>query len=274
VIRRDTTTTRVPAGAPAGPARPTAADFLARHRGGGLFSEAVNQRVGAHLAVLAHRAGLSPSAVTLVNLALGLAASIAVVALAPAAARGDVPAWALGLGALVLWQLAYSLDCADGQLARVTGVAGPAGARVDVLSDVAVQISVVTAIGATAVAYRPGTPAWLVAVFAGTWMVNLVTSVMASGAAAASLVNSTSLRVRLVKLVRDYGAVITVCALVLAFAPDATPWLMAAFALVNGLFLLASIGASALVGLGSGRGARPPAGRPAEGPAEGGGPGR
>ena len=79
----------------------------------------------------------------------------------------------------------------------------------------------VTAIAATAVAHRPGTPAWLVAVFAGTWMVNLVTSVMASGAAAASLVNSTSLPVRLVKLVRDYGAVITVCALVLAFAPAA-----------------------------------------------------
>jgi phosphatidylglycerophosphate synthase len=225
--------------------RPTAADFLARHRGGGLFTETVNQRIGAHLAVLAHRAGLAPSAVTLINLVLGVGAAVAVTALAPAAARGDVPGWALGLGALLLWHLAYSLDCADGQLARVTGVAGPAGGRVDILCDVAVQIALVTAVGATAVAYRPGTPPWLVAVFAGTWMINLVTSVLASGEGAASLMSSSSLPVRVIKLARDYGAVLTVCGLVIALIPDFTPWLMAAFALVNGLFLLASIAQSA-----------------------------
>jgi phosphatidylglycerophosphate synthase len=227
------------------PVKPTAADFLARNRGGGLFTETINQRVGAVAAVAAHRLRLAPSALTLVNLALGLAASAVVVAGAPAAARGDLPAWLLGLGALLAWQVAYSLDCADGQLARVTGMAGPAGARVDILCDVAVQISLVTAVSATAVAQHPATPSWLVAAFASTWMVNLVTSVMASGAAAASLVTSTSPAVRVVKLVRDYGAVVTVCGLVLAFAPGWTPWLMAAFALVNGLFLMASIGQSA-----------------------------
>lgn len=226
--------------------RPTAADFLARHRGGGLFTETVNQRVGSYLAVAAHRLRLAPSALTLINLVLGLAASIAVVTLAPAAARDDVPAWALGLGALLLWQLAYSLDCSDGQLARVTGMAGPAGARVDILCDVAVQISLVAAISATALAHAPGTPIWLVAVFAGTWMINLVTSVLASSNTAnASLMTSTSLPVRVVKLVRDYGAVVTVCGLVIAFVPGLTPWLMAAFTAVNGLFLLASIGQSA-----------------------------
>jgi phosphatidylglycerophosphate synthase len=217
--------------------RPRAADFLARHRGGGLFTETVNQRIGAHLAVGAHRAGLAPSAVTLVNLVLGLATAAAVVALADT----RVPSWALGLGALLAWQLAYSLDCADGQLARVTGMAGPAGGRVDILSDVAVQIALVTAIGAVATAHRPGTPSWLVAAFAGTWMINLVTSVLASGAGAASLMTSTSLPVRIVKLARDYGAVLTVCCLVIAFAPSWTPWLMGVFTLVNGLFLAASI---------------------------------
>jgi phosphatidylglycerophosphate synthase len=227
------------------PFRPTAADFLARHRGGGLFTETINQRVGAYTAVAAHRLRLAPSALTLINLFLGLAASVLVTALAPAAARGDVPAWLLGLGALLAWQVAYSLDCADGQLARVTGMAGPAGARVDILCDVAVQISLVTAISATAVAQVPGTPTWLVATFAGTWMINLVTSVMASGAAAASLMTSSSPAVRVLKLARDYGAVVTVCGLVLAFIPGWTPWLMAAFAAVNGLFLLASIGQSA-----------------------------
>lgn len=233
-------------GVPDGPARPTAADFLARHRGGGLFTETVNQRAGSYLAVAAHRLRLAPSALTLINLVLGLAASIAVVVLAPAAARDDVPAWALGLGALLLWQLAYSLDCSDGQLARVTGMAGPAGARVDILCDVAVQISLVAAISATALAHAPGAPIWLVAVFAGTWMINLVTSVLASSnTASASLMTSTSRPVRIVKLVRDYGAVVTVCGLVIAFVPGLTPWLMAAFTVVNGLFLLASIGQSA-----------------------------
>lgn len=233
------------------------ADFYAVHRGGGLFSAALSQRLGAVFALAASRAGVSPSAVTLLNLVLGVGASVAVVLLAPVAARGDVPAWAIGLGALLLWQVAYSLDCADGQLARVTGRTGPAGARVDILCDVAVQISLVTAIAAVATAQRPGTPTWLVTVFCGTWMVNLVTSVMASGAAAASLLGSTSLPVRVLKLLRDYGAVVTACALVLAFLPAWTPVLMAAFAAVNGGFLLASIAASARVGLG-----RPPGGPP------------
>ncbi|GAA3397359.1 CDP-alcohol phosphatidyltransferase family protein [Cryptosporangium minutisporangium] len=225
--------------------RPTAADFLARNRGGGLFTETVNQRIGAHLAVVAHRLRLAPSALTLINLALGLGASAAVVALAPAVARGDVRSWVVGLVALLLWHLAYSLDCSDGQLARVTGMAGPAGARVDVLCDVAVQISLVAAISSTAVAQVPDTPAWLVALFAGTWMINLVTSVMASGTAAASLLKSTSLPIRIVKLIRDYGAVVTACGLVIAFLPGWTPWLMGVVATVNGLFLLASIGQSA-----------------------------
>ncbi|MFI5957954.1 CDP-alcohol phosphatidyltransferase family protein [Cryptosporangium sp. NPDC051539] len=228
------------------PRRPTAADFLARNRGGGLFTETINQRIGAVLAVAAYRMRLAPSALTLINLALGLGASAAVVSLAPAAARGDVPPWILGVGALLAWHLAYSLDCSDGQLARVTGRAGPAGARVDILCDVAVQISLVAAISATAVAHTPDVPAWLVAVFAGTWMINLVTSVLAStDTASASLMTSKSLAVRIVKLVRDYGAVVTVCGVVIAFLPGWTPWLMAAFAVVNGLFLLASIGQSA-----------------------------
>ena len=35
--------------------QPTAADFLARHRGGGLFTETVNQRIAAYLCVVAYR---------------------------------------------------------------------------------------------------------------------------------------------------------------------------------------------------------------------------
>ncbi|MGH3742220.1 MAG: CDP-alcohol phosphatidyltransferase family protein, partial [Micromonosporaceae bacterium] len=214
--------------------------FYAVNRGGGLYSEAISQRLGALCAVFAERVGLAPTMLTLINLALGVCASAAVVVLAPQAAAGKLPPWALGLAALIAWQLAYAIDCADGQLARVTKQTSSAGARADVLADVAVQIALVTALAAAAAAYRPDTPAWLLALFAGAWMVNLVTSVMQSGPAAASMVSGSSLPVRLVKLVRDYGAVIAGCGLVLAFAPAATVWVIAAFSGVNGLFLIAS----------------------------------
>lgn len=229
--------------------RPSIADFHRVNRGGGLFSESVSQWLGAVFALVAQRLGLKPTALTIMNLVLGLAASVTVVALAERVAAGDVPAWVVGLVALVGWQVAYALDCADGQLARVTGQGSAAGARVDVLCDVAAQIALVTALGAVAVAQRPSTPVWLVAAFAGTWMVNLVTSVMQAGPNAASMVTSTSLPVRLVKLVRDYGAVIFVAGLVLTFVPALTFWVVVAFTVVNGGFLLASIAFSARASL-------------------------
>ena len=134
------------------PSRPSAADFYRRNRGGGLFSEALSQRLGAGFAWLAYRLGLSPTALTMGNLVVGLAASVAVVALAGPVVDHDVPAWVVGLIALVGWQVAYALDCADGQLARVTGRGSPAGARLDILCDVATQIALVTALAAVAVA--------------------------------------------------------------------------------------------------------------------------
>jgi phosphatidylglycerophosphate synthase len=226
-------------------AEPRPADFYATNRGGGLFSEAVSQRVGALFASWAYRLGLAPTALTLANLVIGLAVSITVVASAHSAA----PGWPIGLLALVGWQIAYALDCADGQLARVSARTSPAGARVDVLCDVAAQIALVAALSATAVAQKPGTPTWLVAVFAGTWMVNLVTSVLQSGPQAASMVTSRSLPVRLVKLIRDYGAVVALAGLVLTVAPQWTVVLLIAFSVVNGGFLAASIAFAARASL-------------------------
>jgi len=227
---------------PSPEARPLgAADFLAVNRGGGLFSEAVSQRIGAHLAVFAHKRGLAPTVLTVANLGLGCLVSFAVIAAAGPVADGEVWAWPIGLLALVGWQVAYALDCADGQLARATGQSSPAGARVDVLCDVASQIALVAALAATAEAQVPETPGWLLAAFAGTWMVNLVTSVMQSGPAAASMVTSTSTPVRVVKLVRDYGAVVFLAGGVLTVAPQWTIWFVGLFTLVNAAFLAASI---------------------------------
>ncbi|GAA2518130.1 CDP-alcohol phosphatidyltransferase family protein [Pilimelia columellifera] len=221
---------------------PRFADFYAVNRGGGLFSEALSQRLGAAIALVGARLRLTPRALTLLNLVLGLATSALVVTSADAVADGSAAAWPVGLAALTGWQLAYAFDCADGQLARVTGKASPDGARLDILCDVAAQIGLVTALAAVAAAHRPQTPAWLVAAFAGCWMVNLVTSVLASGPNAVSMLTSASLPVRVVKLVRDYGAVIFVAGLTLVVAPALTVWLVVAFTAVNGGFLLASIG--------------------------------
>jgi phosphatidylglycerophosphate synthase len=220
------------------PLRHSAGEFLARNRGGGLFTETVNQRIGAYLCVVAERFGLPPSALTVANLVLGLAASVLVIA------TGDVPSYVVGPVALVLWHLAYSLDCADGQLARVTGRTSPAGARLDILCDVALQIALVAAVGTVANEHTGSLPTWLVAAFAGTWMVNLVTSALQQTSAAASLVTSGNPVVRLVKLIRDYGAVVTLVGLVITVVPQWTVWLMVFFVIVNGGFLLASIAAS------------------------------
>jgi phosphatidylglycerophosphate synthase len=220
---------------------PTAADFYAVNRGGGLFSEAVSQHIGARMALAAYRRRLAPTVLTVANLGLRCLVSFGVIAAAGPVADGRIWAWPVGLLALVGWQLAYALDCADGQLARVTGQTSAAGARTDVLCDVAAQIALVAALAATAEAQVAATPAWLLAAFAGTWMVNLVTSVMQAGPQAASMVPSRSLPVRLIKLIRDYGAVITLAAVVLTIAPQWTIWLVGLFTLVNAGFLAASI---------------------------------
>ena len=220
---------------------PSAADYYAVNRGGGLFSEALSQRIGARIAVAAHRRRLVPTVLTVVNLGLGCLISFVVVAAADPVAEGKIWAWPIGLLALVGWQLAYAFDCSDGQLARVTGQSSNAGARLDVLCDVAVQISLVSAVAATAKAQVPDTPAWLLAAFAGTWMINLVTSVMQGGDRAASMVTSRSLPVRLIKLVRDYGFVIALAGLVLTAMPQWTVLFVALFTLVNAGFLAASV---------------------------------
>ncbi len=233
------------AGPPGGSAHlagtPTAADYYAVNRGGGLFSEAISQRIGARLAVGAQKRGLAPSVLTVFNLGLGCLVSFVVIAAAGPVADGRIWAWPIGLLALVGWQLAYAFDCSDGQLARVTHRTSVAGGRLDVLCDVAVQISLVAALAATAEAQVPDTPAWLLAAFAGTWMVNLVTSVMQGGEQAASMVTGRSLPIRLVKLVRDYGAVIALAGVVLIVAPQWTIWFVSLFTLVNAAFLAASV---------------------------------
>src|SRR3954453_13748293 len=86
---------------------PTAADYYRANRGGGLFSETVSQHLGAAVAVLANKRHLAPTVLTVANLGLGFAVSFAVIATAGPVAAGSIPAWPVGLLALIGWQLAY-----------------------------------------------------------------------------------------------------------------------------------------------------------------------
>ncbi|MEV3937361.1 CDP-alcohol phosphatidyltransferase family protein [Glycomyces sp. NPDC049804] len=222
------------------------ADFLAAHRGGGLAT-LLDQRGAAYFAYAAWRMGLKPTHLSFVNLILGIGTSAGVIAYIPAA-RDGAPWWPVAIAALVIWQVAYMLDCADGQLARVTGTGSDAGARVDILCDIAIQASVVSVVVAVTSAYTPELPAWCGAAFAALWMTNLVTAVMAKEDDGVSMVKSTNIVVRLIKLVRDYGFIIVVIALALIW-PELMAVVLLGFGAVNALFLLASIASNARASL-------------------------
>ncbi len=213
------------------------ADFYKAHRGGGLYSEAVSQRLGALIAFTAARARLKPTVVTLASVAVSLTSSLVL------ALRADAVTPWIAVPVLLGWQLAYALDCADGQLARATGQASPAGARVDVLCDVVSHVALVTALVSVA---RP--PLWLGAFFAASWMINIVTSVLAGGVAP-SLLTSGSLPTRVIKLVRDYGALVLTAGLIVLFVPSILIWYLAGVATINSAFLLASAAQAARLAL-------------------------
>lgn len=221
---------------------PSAAQYMAQARAdAGLFTRRINYAVAARLCVLAYRMRIRPRALTLANLVLGCVGAALVTVAAPEIVAADLPGGLVALAAWLAWQVAYCFDCADGQLARVTGTSTAAGGRLDVLCDIAVQIMLVVATAVAAHAARPETPVWLPVAFAGTWMVNLVTSVMARQGTNSSLLSATGWPVQVVKLIRDYGFTLTVIAVVIAAAPGQLMWLMAGFTLVNGGFLAASI---------------------------------
>jgi phosphatidylglycerophosphate synthase len=89
-----------------------------------------------HLARLAARVGLTPNAVTLISLALGLAA-------AASFALGNRAGLVAGA---VLLQASFTVDCVDGQLARYTHTYSSLGAWLDVVFDRTKEILVYAAL--------------------------------------------------------------------------------------------------------------------------------
>jgi phosphatidylglycerophosphate synthase len=212
-------------------------DMLAAHRGGGLYTMHISQRMGALFAAAADRAGLSPTALTVAHLVLGVGGSVA------AGYAGTREGWTLGVLALVGWQVAYALDCADGQLARARGTSSPAGARMDILADFGVRASVATAIVIVADHWRDW-PTGVLALFASLWMLDLVTALLAKESDV-SLLHSAAARVGVLKLVRDTGFVLLVVGAIIAVEPDLVVYPIAVLIAVNGALLLWGVVAAA-----------------------------
>ncbi len=104
-------------------------EIYANHvRGGYCWTMAVNQRIGAVIAAAAIRAGISPNQLTLAGVICALATVPIVLLLSSA----PVPA---GLALFFGMQLAYSLDCADGQVARALHCSTRSGAVLDLICD-------------------------------------------------------------------------------------------------------------------------------------------
>ena len=213
------------------------------HRGDGeLFTRLVSDRLGSLAAAAGIRLGIHPSVITLVDFVVALIASAVVIATAGQAE----PLWVPGLLAFVCWQLAYVLDCADGQVARATGKTNEFGARVDVLVDFSVQSSIICAI--TMVMERAADVSdLLLAVFATTWFVDLIVCVLgrADGNLGHSFSSTRSGLIGVGKLLRDYGFVIFVLSGWLAVDPGSVVVPVIVVTAVHIVFLLASIGREA-----------------------------
>lgn len=135
-------------------------DVLAHSRGGGLWSDLVSQRAAAHLTLVGARRDWRPSTVTAAAVAVGVVTSATVMLLG-----GGLPA---AVVAVVGWQVAYALDCADGQLARVTGRTSQAGAMFDLYGDWLNRVMVLAALFVVVAGRQHGVPAgWLAVLVAG-----------------------------------------------------------------------------------------------------------
>lgn len=117
------------------------------------------------------RTRMTPNQVTLLGAALFLGVAVALLA---------VPGWAGMLLAAGIVELSYLFDCADGQLARLTGKTSDVGAYLDFLVDEFKALVLVAASGVRiwleTGGFSEGDPFWLLVTVTGVLVVALATS--------------------------------------------------------------------------------------------------
>lgn len=201
-------------------------DVLAHSRGGGLWSDLVSQRAAAHLTLVAARRGWRPSSVTSGAVAVGVLTSSTVMLLG-----GGPPA---AVVAVVGWQLAYALDCADGQLARMTRRTSDAGGMFDLYGDWLNRVMVLAALFVVVAGHQHVVPpGWVVVLVAGN-LAPLFHEALDRLDAGRDLRASRRLR-RAVQVVRDPGVMALLFGIAVALPPAWTVGVLAYGALLGAL---------------------------------------
>lgn len=194
------------------------AEILAHHTGGGdWWTREVSQRIGAPVTVVGQRRGWAPASVTFTAAGLSVATSVAVMVLG----TGLPAAIVAGLG----WQVAYGLDCSDGQLARATGRTSAVGAAIDLYGDWLARVALVTALFLALDDGELAVPLAVVALVTAGQLAGLFHEAVNQGGAGADLRRSRLLRV--VGVARDPGLLFVVYAVALASGPA---WVLGALA--------------------------------------------
>lgn len=207
--------------------------FLQRYPRGGalLFTRHVNRPAGSLIAASVVDTGITPNMVSVAGSVVHAAA--AAVLLVTDRPIGVVP-WLL---VLVLWQLAFSLDCADGQLARARGTASAFGAWLDIVLDVVTHVLVYGVLAwyvAGTLALDGPTAALFAAAVMGGHLIQLFTSFEHGPLGTEPAVARPPTWLRLAMHARqalDYGAFLCIAALLLPWPPLLAGYLLVSAAL-------------------------------------------
>lgn len=205
---------------------------------------AVNQRLGAILALVARRWGVGPSTISLAALATGALTSGLVFLLIEYSTT-----LVAALVGFIGWQLAYSLDCADGQLARATGTSSAEGAVLDLLTDFVVQVLVVavaTHFAFSSAASNLAIPAGVL--LSGGWLISPYYGGILSVFSPESRRQAASRWRSAIAHTRDYGLHIALLPVAMLVGPLAVRALLIAITILNlgalilGVWKFASVG--------------------------------
>jgi phosphatidylglycerophosphate synthase len=202
----------------------------------------VNHRIGAGLSVLLLETRVSPNAVSVVSVLMYAPLALYVGSLHP-------PAGLLSGLLLFFWlQVAYTLDCTDGQLARARGQSSPFGGWLDRTFDFCGHTALVTALllytvralhleATTSVLFTGYVlGAHLTQMFASFYRTAVIGTVPAAGSSPGPLLSWLMAGMQ----ITDYGIFILAVALTLAF-PFALAVVLLAYATLAVLMLLGQL---------------------------------